>query len=347
MNQLLHKLSSAVNELKLDLHGKFVLTEAASGPYVVTPILAALAGAQVYALTKSTRYGTIEEVKESTLQLAKALGVENQIHIVEELDPDVLEKIDLVTNSGHLRPLNEDKLKWMKNEVAISLMFEAWEFRHQDLDIQFVRKMGMRIGATNERHPQVDVFGYLGDMALRLIQNAGLTPYRNRFVLYCNNDFGPYIAKTLVKCCDALGVIDEPHKKEIYTNMGCEWLSDFPKLDIPDQYRHADAIIVSTFPFEKSWVGNEINAHDLATQLPVAKLLRYIGEIDESDLKQQQIAYYPEVVKTGHMGVIPSEVGIDPVIRLQTGGLKVGELLMKNQVDWNGHLLVQQIQEVI
>jgi hypothetical protein len=38
-------MSEAVARCRLDLQGAVVLTEAASGPYVVTPVLAAVAGA--------------------------------------------------------------------------------------------------------------------------------------------------------------------------------------------------------------------------------------------------------------------------------------------------------------
>ena len=45
--------------------------------------------------------------------------------------------------------------------------------------------------------PIVDVFNYLGDMALKQIFDAGICPYKNKFILLCNNDFGPFIAKVL------------------------------------------------------------------------------------------------------------------------------------------------------
>ena len=53
----------------LDLKGKTVLTEAASGAYVVTPLLAAIAGAKVYAFTRTTRYGTVDEIFANTRKL--------------------------------------------------------------------------------------------------------------------------------------------------------------------------------------------------------------------------------------------------------------------------------------
>ena len=41
-------------------------------------------------------------------------------------------------------------------------MYEAWEWRDADMDITYIRKRGFKIGATNERHPKVDVFQLSG-----------------------------------------------------------------------------------------------------------------------------------------------------------------------------------------
>jgi hypothetical protein len=57
-----NKIEDAIDRLELDLSGKVVLTEAATGAYIVTPVIAALAGAEVYAFTKDTRYGTVADV---------------------------------------------------------------------------------------------------------------------------------------------------------------------------------------------------------------------------------------------------------------------------------------------
>ena len=53
----------AVDTLGLDLRGRTVYTEAATGAYVVTPVLAALAGARrVTAMTRATPYGSVDDV---------------------------------------------------------------------------------------------------------------------------------------------------------------------------------------------------------------------------------------------------------------------------------------------
>lgn len=338
------KLLKQIDDLKLDLSGKVVLTEAASGAYVVTPILAALAGAEVYAYTRSTRYGTAEEVIAKSKEAIAATGKDLNIHFITDLEPEVIAKADIITNSGHLRPLNAGKLQYAKKGAVIPLMYEAWEWRNADVDKTYCIEKNIVIGATNERHPNVDVFNYLGDMAIKMIFDAGLTPYRNKFILICNNDFGPYMAKPLVKVCGALGVIDKPENRTAYPE-GIEWLSDFPDISIPSSFEDAEAVIFTAYPFEQDWIGHDtpLSAAKLKNQLKDPYLLRYAGDVDTKALDELQLHYYPAHVSSGHMGIIPSEIGPDPIIKLQSGGLKVGEMLLKGETMFAGTELAKII----
>ena len=117
-----------------------------------------------------------------------------------------------------------------KTKLVIPLMYEAWEWRDADMDIGYIRKRGFKIGATNERHPDVDVFNYLGDMALKQIFDAGICPYKNKFILLCNNDFGPFIAKVLAGICDGLAVIDLDEHRVRYNEDQIDWIGGFPEI---------------------------------------------------------------------------------------------------------------------
>lgn len=337
------KIADAVKRLDLNFEGKVVLTEAATGAYVVTPILAALAGGEVYAFTKSTRYGTVEQVREQTYAVADQLGIDrSKLHIIEELTPEIIAKADVITNSGHLRPLNEEKLKYAKPGAVMPLMYEAWEWRDGDLDMDYCRAKNIPVGATNERHPDVDVFSYLGDMAIKQIFDAGLTMRGSRFILLCNNDFGPYIARTLAPICEHLGVCDKEENRSKYEGMGVDWIGNFPEVSIPEKYRGADAVVFTAYPFDHKWIGGEnapISAAKLADQLDAPLVLRYCGDIDTESCKDV-LNYFPEYVPSGHMGVLPSAVGIEPTIRLQSGGLKAGELLLRNETHYKNIELV-------
>jgi hypothetical protein len=326
-----NKIEDAVNRLNLDLTGKVVLTEAATGAYIVTPVIAALAGAEVYAYTRDTKYGSVADVRKQTNELLEQFGDKGlKVTIIDSLTPDIIAKADIITNSGHLRPLNSEKLQYTKKGVVVPLMYEAWEWRDADLDIEHCKKNGIIIGATNERHPDVDVFNFLGDMAVKQIFDAGLCPYKNKFVLICNNDFGPYIAKVVSKICDGLGIIDKSENKSKYNFENIEWLADFPEINIPEQYKKAEAIIFTAYPFDKEWIGNglPVSLTQIKNEFNNPFVLRYAGDINTNAFDESGVRYFPSNVHSGHMGILPSAIGYDPIIRLQSGGLKVGEALI-------------------
>ena len=65
--RLVRLMQAAVSELELDLRGRVVVTEAATGAYGVTPVLAGLAGARtVYAVAGDSRFGTAEQARAHT-----------------------------------------------------------------------------------------------------------------------------------------------------------------------------------------------------------------------------------------------------------------------------------------
>ena len=343
---LIDKLVRQVNNLQLNLKDKTVLTEAATGAYIVTPVLAALAGAKVYAYSKTTRYGKLEEVFSNTRVLADSFKEYNlDIHYTDKLEPEIIAQADIITNSGHLRPLNESLLKHAKNQLVIPLMYEAWEWREADMDIHYIRKRGFKIGATNERHPDVDVFNYLGDMALKHIFDAGITPYNNKFILLCNNDFGPFIAKVLSRMCDGLAVIDKDEHKDWYDRMQIDWIGGFPKFQVPASYKNAEAIIFTAYPFDQNWIGENapISMQQLQTQLSDPFILRYAGDLDEESLQKKGLRYFPQHVHSGHMGILPSAIGYDPIIRLQSGGLKAGEALLSGNYDYKNIKIMELV----
>jgi hypothetical protein len=335
-HKLIDKLLARVDALDLDLRGTTVLTEAATGAYVVTPLLAAMAGAKVFALAKNSRHGTVEDVFANTTHLIGQYTARKlDITLVSELTPEIIANADVITNSGHLRPLDEAKLQHAKHTVVIPLMYEAWEWRDADIDLAYVRKRGFKLGATNERHPDIDVFNYLGDMALKQIFDAGICPYGNKFVLICNNDFGPYIAKVVSRICDRLGVIDRDENKSKYDFNNVEWIGEFPDIKVPEIFKGAEAVIFSAYPFDQNWIGD--NAPLRITQLKEAfddvLVLRYAGDVDTQALDRERIRYFPNQVHSGHMGVLPSAIGYDPIIRLQAGGLKAAEALISGNYE--------------
>jgi hypothetical protein len=314
--RLVTLMQDAIGRCELQLHEKTVLTEAATGAYAVTPVLAAMAGAKkVFAIAQNSRYGTVKEVIAQTEQLAKLAGVSQSIEFITEKTKEIVAQADIITNSGHVRPIDAEIISWMKPTAVIPLMYEAWEFRPEDLDIVACREYGIRIAGTNERHPAVDVFSFLGIMAIKLLLDAGISVYTSHILLLCDNPFESFIEQGLVNAgahVDTVKTLSAAPKDKTY-----------------------DAILVALQPRPEP-VLSATDADAIADQWSGAIVAQYWGDIDQAAFLSHNIPVWPEEApKPGHMGILPSGIGPEATIRLQIGGLKVGEVLLQESLQPN------------
>jgi hypothetical protein len=312
--RLVALMHEAITRLRLDLSGAVVLTEAASGAYVVTPVLAAMAGAdQVFAVSRTTKHGAFEEISANTQRLARSAGVASRLKIIAQKTREVVSQADIITNSGHVRPINVEMISWMKPGAVIPLMYEAWEFRDTDLDLEACRKRGIQVAGTNERHPAVDVFRFLGDMSLKLLLDMGVAPSYSRALVLCDNDFAPFIERGLTGAGASVTVVEALHLA-------------------PSDGTFA-AIIVALKP-QGDPVITGADAAVIARRWPGAVIGQLWGDLDRGALESAGVSMWPAASPApGHMGVLPSDVGPEPVVRLQSGGLKVGEALLRSATE--------------
>ena len=303
-------MEEAVERCSLDLSGAVVLTEAASGPYVVTPLLAALAGAdRVVAVTRSTRYGRAEDVARATEDLAHHVGVGGAVRITTAPAAADLACADVVTNSGHLRPIDATMVARLRPGAVVPLMFEAWEVQagRFDVDLDALRARGIAFAGTNERHPAVDVFSYLGLMAVRQLLDAGVAPYGARIGVLCDNPFRDYLVDGLTRAGAAVSVGE--------TVAGL------------DPAGRLDAVVVALRP-RGAPVLDWCDAVELGARWPGAVVTQFWGDLDRAELAAADLGCWPpQAPAPGHMGVLPADVGPEPTVRLQAGGLKVGQVL--------------------
>jgi hypothetical protein len=312
--RLARLVTAAVERCQLDLGGFVVLTEAATGPYVVTPILAAVAGAEcVHAVTRATRYGSVDEVTQQTYQLADAMGVSRRIRVSTEKTTDIVGRADIVTNSGHLRPLDAITIARMKPSAVIPLMYEAWELRPGEVDLAACRVKGIQVAGTNERHPDVDVLSYLGVMATKLLADSGVAVYGSRVLVVCDNPFAPFLRSGLEAAGSQVQVVTE--------------------LDSNVRGEPPDAILLAVKPRARPVIGDP-EAAQIAASWPGTVLAQLWGEIDRDAAAANGLACWPSIPPApGHMGILPSAIGPEPIVRLQAGGLKVGEVLLRGGAD--------------
>jgi len=129
-------MEESIARCRLNLETLTVLTEAATGAYVVTPVLAAMAGAdQVFAISRDSRFGRAAEAAAETQELARKAGVDRYIQIIPCATTEVIGIAHIVTNSGHVRPIDAEKIAAMRPGAVVPLMYENWEFRSSDIDL--------------------------------------------------------------------------------------------------------------------------------------------------------------------------------------------------------------------
>ena len=300
---------AAIDRLDLALGGRTVLTEAATGAYAVTPVLAALAGARVLALGNGTRHATADEIHAATMGLARFAGVADRIELVHETSPDLLGSVDIVTNSGQVRPIDEAMVAGLRTGCVVPLMYESWEYRPADLDLEACRTKGVVVAGTNERHPAVDVFSFLGPLAVHQLHDAGVAVHGCRIVVLCDNDFAPFITSGLESCGAHVSLASRLSREA---------------LDPPP-----DAVVVALKPSDRPAL-TAADVQLLGEHAAGTTVAQYWGDVDREALARAQVPVWPaREPPAGHMAVLLSDIGPDAIVRLQAGGLKVGEVLTR------------------
>lgn len=318
-----------INFLELDLSGFTVLTEAASGPYVVTPVIAALAGAKrVLALTHASSYASVESVTAQTRALETLCNLRDAIEIHSQRSLNLFADADIVTNLGFVRPIDANAVATMKAAAVLTLMCEAWEFRPHDVDLAACLSKGIPVLATNEDYPGLEVFAYTGRLCEKMLVDAQIEVYKSKIVILSSDKFGQVIQRQLIASGASACLI--------------------PTLKWHEELSDADALVVADYSRKDVIIGpcGDITAEELASIAPAITVVQFAGVVDVPSVRACGLAVYPDIKLTPHrMAKTLAELGPRPVIELHTMGLKVGELGIRGFEDSRvGPLLVQQLQ---
>lgn len=314
-----------INNLQLDLSGLEVLTEVASGCYAWNPILAALAGAKVHCLGRDSSHGLFKENKNRLQSLSEKLGLSHQIIQISD-DPSHLElsNINIVTNSGLLRPIDNNIISKLNTKAVISLMWETWEFRSTDIDIKSAQKHKIPVIGTNEDF--IDMHDYNGYYMLKLLFDMKIEVYHNHIVI-----IGHRPACHCVDLFKRMGVEYTWFSSRYEEDNSCFHYDDIEKLL---SFDHVDAILFADHESRFQIVGRncKVSFHDLKTKYPQVRIGHVCGGIDLKELRETKLFFYPEEIKeVGFMSYQPNEIGPQPVLELFGAGLKVGEIAARQR----------------
>jgi hypothetical protein len=304
-------MRSLVDRLALDLSGLTVVTEAGSGAYALTPVIAALAGARrVRAITRNSDWASVEEVRE-TLDAAGELAGTGGIELTESRGRAAFADADIVTNLGFVRPIDATIVGYLMPTAVVPLMCEAWEFRPGDVDLDACRHRGVLVLGTNEHHPLCDVFRYSGPLAGRILFDAGFEVLGTHVVVAGRDGFAPVIAAWLERAGALASQVDPAHP------------------DLYDKLAKADVLMVAEYASDVPLIadGGVIDPARLGSIAPHLTVVQFAGGIDVAALEREQVRFWPDVpVPPRRMVRTFSSLGAAPVVQLHAGGLKVAEL---------------------
>ena len=310
-------INKAIKKLDLNLRGLIVFTEAASGHYRWTPIIAALAGAKrVYAVAKDSKYGKKEDIKKEINLIAKKLEEDKKIKIV--FNKNDINKADIITNLGFVRPIDRKLISRMKPTAVIPLMYEIWEYRESDLDLKECHKKGIPVLGTNEQDKRIKILDYLGCLAQKKIYELGYEFFNNNIAIIGKDIFGEKIFTALRKQNKTIFIYGTGEIKH--------FLSKASNFDIVVLANHSEN--------NKNLLNKKI-LRRLKRLNPDMSFIQVAGGlIDYNATKKIGFKISPNfVVKAGTMGYTLAELSPKPVIDLHTAGLKVGEIMAKLQIN--------------
>lgn len=314
-------IKKVIKDIRIDLDGLTVLTEIGSNYYFYLPFIAALAGAaQVYAWTATNRYFDCDELVEKAKGLSAGLGFSGRIGFaVNERPADHIRQADILTNSGFLRPLDQELLHHCKDKVVIPLMFEAWELRTSDIDIDYCRARNIKVGGTWESHPAIGVFESVGPLAVKLAFEAGMEVYQNRILVWSDDAFGAVSADYFRKM-NAADVLQTTDKREALEYLRtADFLYFCPN--------HEKRPVVSDQ--EKDAI---FTIRELKEANPFLTIVHLYGKLDCNELEASGLALYPrQNGRAEYMSRTLTHIGMIPTLNLLCAGLKVGELLYKGE----------------
>ena len=317
-------IGDAMDTYDLDLSGLTVFTEAASGNYVVTPLIAALAGSdRVFAITRDSRYGKAVDVRNFTLELAQRWGVGDRIEVVSDKIPLILSQVDIVTNLGFVRPIDKNMIAYLKPTAVLPLMWETWEFRDADLDLSECRRKGIMVLGTNEREVRLDLFTYVGYLAVKLAFELEIEIYRSKVVVVGSGTFG----ESSVKAFDKL----DAHIKYIDLSAGNSLETESAK----SMLRDADLVVLVEHQSPVCLIGSEgqITVDELLMLSPHLSIVHIAGNINREEIDNAAIPCVPQKsAAPGYMSITTDYLGPKPIIALHTAGLKVGEAMARTRL---------------
>lgn len=320
-----------INELisyyDLKLSGLTVLTELASGAYRNNFLAAAKAGADVIAVVADSRFGKAVDIEAEAISMMQELGVEKKVKIVKSKDEIDFSIIDIVTNTGFVRPINAEVIKSLKATAVIPLMWETWEYREGEVDLAQCKYNDILCLGTDESHEKLFMDNYVGILAIKLLLELSLEVYKTHLILIGSNKFSERIYNFL----NHVGAIVHWFSYDERDHPRAEPLANLPKF-FEDNANKLDGILISELTHAFPIISDKgvLSPSHIKRVAPHICIGILAGLIDVKELERVELIFKPEIIAPPHyLSYQLYDVGPKPVIELFAAGLKVGEAMAR------------------
>lgn len=302
-------ITKLISQYNLNLAGQVILTEIGTDEYTYLPEICLEAGAKyVIALVKDSAFGKASTIIKAYKKTKFYEGNKNQIEIIKDLKKcsETLNQVTIVTNSGHLRPINKSILSLVAKNCHIALMYDIWEFRDRDINLEDCKNLKIPIIGTYEHHKELKIFDYSGVLAVKMMLNSGNSIKNQSVLIWSDDDFGKSAFQYIKKL--------DPKKCHIKCKESTLKNAD-----------HYDVIFICDYDEERIY-GEELlkEFFDLNKGISVVHLF---GKISKTILNvfPERNSYSKKMSKTF------SYLGLMPILELQIASLKATSSVMNNE----------------
>jgi len=341
--EVLRLVRTAVREHRLDLTGLRVLTEAGVGYARVTPVIAAVAGAdEVFAVGRDTAQAGRRAAVEQTAWLARLAGVPDRVHLLSTRLQAPLAAVDIVTDLPGVRPIDETIVRNLPGTAVVSLMRGAGRWRPADVDVATCRRAGIATAGVDEEaigiHSSLameEVWGLLSlgvdiDGATVVVAGAG-----GAFA-HVVRALAALRATVLVATPERAGRVELYGGRKIGERLGDE--------AVLRRLAEADALVLCQADCGERSVApaGVADAARIAAEAPHLAVVGRGAEADRQAFAAAGLRTWPSEVDPAAPAAV-SDLLPRPVVRLHTAGLKVGEVMARARRRGSSPLAAEQL----
>jgi hypothetical protein len=337
--QLVRLVRREIERARLDLRGLRVLTEASVGYRRITPVLAALAGAdEVYAVGRDSVAASRKEAEEQTAYFAELARVGARVKLLSTRLQAPLDAVDLVTDLPGVRPVDESIVRNIAGTAAVTLMRGTTYWRPADVDVATCRRHGVAVAGVDEE--AVGLLRYAPFAVLAALLDLGVEVAGSTVLVAGDGPGVPYVVQALARL-GARVLVAAPETAGRVALYGgekvCHALGDDAAAG---RLSGADALVLCPADPAGRTVGPGAPV-DAARLTAAAPHLAVVGLEAESDLRALGAAGLRCRAAGGPNGV--SDLLPQAVIVRHTAGLKVGEVMARARRRGSSPLAAEQL----